>query len=306
MYRKINTLVIPESGFKAIADAHRTTQVHNLYHVSGVSQEMKEAMGNMAYKEVGKGENDITVKTPVPKNTNILLINPTNDILTNPDFLSMLDQIEENCYVIAVLQDTHLKERPMPYDDSTLPFFGKLREKFILTSTKRITLKNDRRFRYDDEVDHYFTIYLLGRADVKKKNEIDEGEFVMIEGRKTEYIPKIKNGFPEINSPLNFQHPVKSIRRMPVLLRPLGNTVEKRIQSELNRKKALEETKDKTYDIKPDRDDSYEKTSWPTPGEKLPGTTLEGFVLSDRDEQLYKNKHGNNFTNGEVKTYKTN
>lgn len=292
MYRKINNLVITDQSFKVIAGLHRETQVHKLLHVSGASEEMKRAMGDMVYHEVGKGEHDVTVKTPIDNNSNLLLIHPSNEFLTNKDFLKQLDSVPIGSYVIAVLQDTNLHNRPMPYDDSTLPFFGKLRQNFVLMKTKQMMLQRSRSYRYDNEITHIFTAYVLKRLDVKKENNVDRGKYLINDGLETEYIPPVQDGYPPIDSPLNYQHPVKSIRRMPVLLRPLGNALDRE-----HDRKMLEhghKIKDKAFDIDPKRNDNKGTTVFKS---EVGLNKDSGFVLGDKDPQNFGEEH--------IKTYES-
>lgn len=293
MYRKINNLVIPDKAFADIVGLHRSTQNHKLYHVSGKSREMRNAMGSLEYNEVGKGEKDITVRTPVGKDTNILILNPSNELLADKHFLAQLDQIHEGCYVIAILQDVHLHNRPRPYDDTTLPFFGKLREKFVLTKTQRIILNRGRSYRYDDEVDHLFTAYLLGRADVDKNNVVDRGDYHKFNGFETEYIPPVRDGFPPLDSPLNFQHPVKSVRRMPVLLRPLGDAMSKAEQARRHLQDMQSKNNNDTFDIKLDRNDSFGQTTYHSKTENMKDS---GFILNNSDETDFQRDFGGELT----------
>jgi hypothetical protein len=300
MYRRINNVVIPDKAFQDIVGLHRSTQVHNVYHVSGKSDEMRKAMGEMIYHEVGKGENDVTVRSPVPADTNILIINPSNELLADKYFLDQLDQVAEGCYVIAVLQDVHLHNRPRPYDDTTLPFFGKVREKYVLVKTQKVILNRGRSYRYDNEVDHFFTAYLLGRADVVKENKVDRGQYHVYNGYETEYIPPVRDGFPALDSPLNFQHPVKSVRRMPVLLKPLGNAMSKAEQERRNLQEIRARVTDKVDDIDINRNDAVETVTFIS---KTEDQSDSGFILNDGDQRAWERKYGREFGNESVKTY---
>lgn len=251
---------------------------------------MKISMQNMVYKEVGKGANNITVNTPIEQNTSLLLINPSNEFLANKDFLKQLDSVHQGCYVIAILQDVDTLDRPRPYSDEVLPFFGKLRQNFVLIKTKRMLLNRSRSYRHDNDIDHIFTAYLLLRADVTKENNVDRGSHRIAKGLETEYLPPVSGGFPPLESPMNLQHPVKSIRRMPVLLKPLGNASTRNANA-LKESQRNIKIKDKTYDINPDRNDSDGTVSF----KGKVGNGEDGFVITDSDRQ--------DFGEENVKTY---
>lgn len=254
MYRNIDNTVIPDQHFKTLADMHVRTQNIRVLNIGGKSKELRKVMELYNYYEPGDSDDleglfqDLNYLSDIPERSTVLLIDPSIELISDMKFVRKLDEMPVGCFLIVVLQDVNLPGKEIPYGDESLPFQSRLRKRFVLRDNKRLRYS---RARFQEGISHTYHAFVLERADVQTNNNLTKKKFdhnnsweaqhpdiwkTRTDERitaKKRYVNTFRDSggkmhsigtyervyIPSVKDPF-YQHPVKSVRRMPLIVKP--------------------------------------------------------------------------------------